>query len=131
MRFPKPARRRLPVVVAAVALLVPSRALADRLYSVYSNQGETVRSYIVGKTKVAENLYRVRTKDIGSRSVFPGGVQAGTQTVRCSAKDPHVVSETGRTEIQLKTDKNYTPTHAEQVEYNLWWAVCRDVYRKY
>ena len=123
MRFPKPARRRLPVVVAAGARLVPSRALADTLYSVYSNQGETVRSYIVSKTKIAENLYRVGTKDIGSKSVFRGGVQAGTQTVRCSAKDPHVVSETGRTEIQLKPDKNYTPAHAEQVEYNLGWAI--------
>ena len=131
MRDSKPTPRRLPVALAALALLVPSRALPDTLYSVYSNQGETVKSYIVGKTKIAENLYWVKTKDIGPESVFPGGVQAGTQTVRCSAKDPHVVTETGRTEIHLKADKSYMPTHAEQVEYNLWWAVCRDVYQKY
>ncbi len=118
------------VPVALAACLAASPALSDSLYDVSYNQGARIASYIVAKERLAERLQRVRTRSVGPRSVYAGGVRTGTQDVRCSRKDPSVTTETRKVEIELAADRNAV-VHAEQGDYNLWWAICRGVYRKY
>lgn len=105
-----------------------SKAASGRaLYSLYLNQGVRVYSYLGSRNEVGAGTYRVTTVSTGPKSVYPRGRKQEAYTVGCQDARPYVSGKEGRMEIDQRT----SPSHAESTRYDLWWAVCRGVMRKF